>query len=240
MSYTAVIIEPRITEALKIVLFNFNKNLNETWSFLIFHGNKNKQFIETIIDENNIHSKRKVVLISTGLNNLSIKQYNLFLYSDFFYNHIHTEHFLIFQIDTLLSDTASTNIYNFLEYDYVGAPWNKINNYKSVGNGGLSLRKKSKMLSMIHKGGFIKKNGEPHIEDRFFSDTYDNKNKLILNKPTIEVAQQFSVETMFYNNPVGLHKPWNYLTKEQIKELATNFPDLNKLISIQSSIYKNK
>ncbi len=237
MLYSAIIIEPRITEALEIVLLNFNRNLNEEWLFLIFHGNNNKQFIENIVKKNNIHLKRNVVLISTGLDNLSIDQYNLLLYSDFFYEHIKTEHFLIFQIDTLLSETASHNIYNFLDYDYVGAPWTNKNEYDAVGNGGLSLRKKSKMLEMIHNGGFIKENGEPHYEDRFFSNTCGNTTKIFLNKPSIEVAKQFSVETVFYDNPVGLHKAWIYLTKEQLTELKKKFPDLNKLIVLHMYMY---
>jgi hypothetical protein len=55
---------------------------------------------------------------------------------------------LIFQLDTLLSEQYKNNIYNFLDYDYVGAPW--AFNHK-VGNGGLSLRKKSKMLEILNK-----------------------------------------------------------------------------------------
>ena len=45
----AVIVEPRLHKALELVLLNFNKNLDEQWSFLIFHGNNNKEFISNII-----------------------------------------------------------------------------------------------------------------------------------------------------------------------------------------------
>ena len=60
--FTAVIVEPRLHKALELVLLNFNKNLDEQWSFLIFHGNNNKEFISNIIEKNKI--KREVRLVS--------------------------------------------------------------------------------------------------------------------------------------------------------------------------------
>jgi hypothetical protein len=230
--YTAVIIEPRIHRALELVLCNFNKNLDEQWAFLIYHGNNNKEFISNIIVNNKITEKRTVELVSLNVDNLTIDQYNLLLFSRFFYDNIKTETFLIFQTDTLISEVHASKIYNFLEYDYVGAPWvNKQNDFEAVGNGGFSLRKKSKMIELIKNGGYIKQNGEPHYEDRFFSNTCGNTNLVKLYKPTLEIAKQFSVETIFNKNSVGIHKPWAYLSMEQIELLQDNFFDIYKLIS---------
>lgn len=64
------------------------------------------------------------------------------------YENIPTETFLIFQTDTLINPKYKDLIYEFIDYDYVGAPW--ISN-GDVGNGGLSLRKKSKMIEIIKK-----------------------------------------------------------------------------------------
>jgi hypothetical protein len=228
--YTAVIIEPRNHKALNLVLSNFNENLNNDWKFLIYHGNSNKEFIEEITKNNNMDHRCK--MISLNINNLSIDHYNKLLYNEYFYTNIDTDYFLIFQTDTLISNKYKDNIYKFLHYDYVGAPWKIIN---KVGNGGLSLRKKSKMLEMLKKGGYIKDNGEVHYEDRFFTNTCGNDIGIGLNIPTIEEAKFFSVETIFSNNSFGLHKPWNYLTSEELNLLKNNFPELEELILLNKS-----
>ena len=227
--YTAVIVEPRKHKALNLVLNNFNKNLDSNWNFVIFHGNLNKKFIEEIINTNKMNERCN--LISLNEDNLSINSYNKLLYSIWFYDNIHTEHFLIFQTDTLISNKYKEYIYNFLDYDYVGAPWANLN---KVGNGGLSLRRKSKMIEMIKYGGYINPNGEYHYEDRFFTNTCGTNIDILLNIPSVEVAKQFSVETIFSNISFGLHKPWNFLSKKDINLLKINFPDLETLIILNS------
>lgn len=223
--YTAVIVEPRKHIALNLVLSNFNKNLNDDWKFLIYHGNLNEEFIREIIIANGMENRCK--MISLNVDNLSINCYNKLLYSHFFYENIDTDFFLIFQTDTLISNKYKDNIYNFLNYHYVGAPWKNLN---KVGNGGLSLRKKSKMIEMTTKGGYIKNNGEFHYEDRFFTNTTGDNIDIDLNIPNVEEAKQFSVETIFSDNSFGLHKPWNYLTSKELDLLKINFPELEELI----------
>jgi hypothetical protein len=46
-----------------------------------------------------------------------------------------------------------------------------------------------------------------------------------VNKPSFYEAQKFSVETVFYEKSVGIHKPWGYLSKSEIEILKTNFKD---------------
>ena len=180
---------------------------------------------------------KRCKMISLNIDNLTINDYNKLLYSQFFYEHIDTDYFLMFQTDTLISSKYKNNIYTFLEYDYVGAPWKNLN---KVGNGGLSLRKKSKMIEMIQKGGYVKNDGEFHYEDRFFTNTTGDNIDITLNIPTVETAKQFSVETIFSDNSFGLHKPWNYLTPQELDLLKINFPELDELISLNrlSVVYK--
>ena len=52
----------------------------------------------------------------------------------------------IFQTDSLISNKYSKLIYNFIEYDYVGAPW--LNG--RIGNGGLSFRRTNKMKEILN------------------------------------------------------------------------------------------
>ena len=86
----------------------------------------------------------------------------------------------------------------FLEYDYVGAPWTKPKEGNLVGNGGLSLRNKHTMLEICEK--YIEY--DPMWEDIFFTKYVDNT-KL----PDLETAMKFSVEDVFYPTPFGIHNP---------------------------------
>ena len=47
--YTAIIIEPRKHSALEFVLTNFLLNLSDNWNIIIFHGNKNINFVNNIL-----------------------------------------------------------------------------------------------------------------------------------------------------------------------------------------------
>ena len=217
--YTAIIIEPREHKALLFVLENFIKNLSNEWNFIIFHGNKNYNFINNILNssnllKNNIH---KIKLININVDNLSIQDYNNILVSKEFYNYIPTETFLIFQTDTMICPENKHLINDFIKYDYVGAPWSF-----GVGNGGLSLRKKSKMLEIINNNIYNNEN-----EDIFF--THNNTR---MNIPSLDDAKKFSVETIYNYNSFGVHKLWWYLDKKLINEKNNCCSGLKQLIEL--------
>lgn len=221
--YTAIIIEPRKHKALEYVLKNFYDNLDkDKWNFIIFHGNLNKDYIENIIKKNNFNNMN---MISLNKDNLSIGEYNKLLTSKEFYNNIPNETFLIFQTDSLINPKNKDKINNFLNYDYVGAPWNW---NKHVGNGGLSLRKKTKMLEIIDKFTYDPKDPE----DAYFNGYELDLNKILLNKPSYEEAQLFSSETVWNPNSFGIHSPWKYNDLNIIKK---DFPELETLYNLQGS-----
>jgi hypothetical protein len=215
--YTAIIIEPRSHKALELVLTNFLENLSDEWNIIIMHGNNNISYIDNIINNNLTQYKNRIKMINLNIDNLSIKEYNNLLLSESLYEKIPTEIFLIFQTDSIICESNKDDINNFLEYDYVGAPW--IGN-QEVGNGGLSLRRKSKMIEKIKK---CKYSG--NAEDLFFSDN----NCYPLNKPSIDEAKNFSIETIYNDKSFGVHKPWLYL-KDDIDNLKKNCKNLDKLI----------
>ena len=201
MLYTAIIIEPRKHKALQFVLNNFLSNLSNDWSIIVFHGNNNIDYLNDIINNNLSHFKYRLSLINLNINNLNVKQYNdLLKYNKDLYNHIPTEIFLVFQTDTIIFEKHKNLINYFLKYNYVGAPWqHPHNNHQLVGNGGLSLRRKSKMIEIMEKQG---KNDFP--EDIYFSCFTD----IDLYKPSSEEAKLFSVETIYSSISFGCHKPW--------------------------------
>jgi len=193
-----VMVEPRKHEKLISVIKNFMFLLqNKGWGLIIFHGTENYTFLkEELKDWNN------VIYETLGVNNLTIDMYNRLLCSSTFWSNLINhgcEHSLIFQVDTVL---LKDQIDQFIEYDYIGAPWFiKFLGCLTVGNGGLSLRNCKTMLEITQKN----KLAIGMNEDIYFS--YMLLQKQNANIPTIEVAKRFSVETIYSEDTCGMHQP---------------------------------
>lgn len=240
MIYTAVIIEPRRHPALQFVLKNFLENLDERWNFLVFHGTENEQWLRDMLETHFIFYKDRICLKSLGVDNITWKEYNKLYSTAAFIEQIPTDHFLTFQVDTMICPSEKNIIYDFINYDYVGAPWLKSKNnspiiycdkYKvaydgKVGNGGLSLRRKSKLLEII--------NNFPYKDDMPEDGYYCVYNHIVnLNRPSYKDAQLFSMETTFSPRCFGLHKAWLF-QDDHIKEIESRFPGYKELIRLNS------
>jgi len=219
--YTAVIIEPRSHRALNFVLRNFFENLSDEWGFVIFHGRNNGDFINNLLTNELSDFKHRVYrTLQLNVDNLNGSSYSLICKSSFFYKCIDTEIMLIFQTDTIILKENKYQIDKFLKYDYVGAPW--INGV--VGNGGLSLRRKSKMIEVCEK---VPIDFTDH-EDNYFA----YQNIVSLNRPSFQEAQTFSVETVFHEKSFGIHACWKYLNKYEMEFLINRYPDIKTLIEL--------
>jgi hypothetical protein len=161
--------------------------------------------------------KDRITLRNLGVENLELNGYNKLLTTKSFYDYIPTEMFLVFQTDSIIIPTHSHLINTFLKYDYVGAPW--IRN-KQVGNGGFSLRRKSKMLEIIEKVPY------PHGKNE---DEYFSLAPIPMYKPTFDEAKLFSVETVFSEVTFGCHKPWNH----EGAQIVSKYPEIKVLLSLQ-------
>lgn len=222
--YSAIMVEPRKHLAYELVLRNFLENLNDDWQFLLFVGNDNEAYVRTIV--NRIGDPR-VCIYNIGIPNLTGLTYSELFTNPLFYSFIHTEMFLVFQTDSIVNPQYKHLIYEFLDYDYVGAPWREgyVGRERDVGNGGLSLRKKTKMLEIIDKKIWNGAN-----EDLFFS-FYPG-----INKPSVSHAEIFSVESIYNERSFGLHNCWNQrFNSEQMTNLKKMYPLLSELIRLQGS-----
>lgn len=150
------------------------------------------------------------------------------------------EHVLFFQADSILCANAPMQVEDFLMYDFVGAPIDPnlgAPGFNAGFNGGLSLRNRSMTLDIIKATSWkeeIDKSDHPddpkiRFEDQWF---YGKMKEIGARLPTIETANKFSVETMWYDRPVGYHKiaTWNMGRLEEIDRycpehrMATNLP----------------
>ena len=222
--YTAVIVEPRKHRALEFVLDNFCSNLSNDWGFIVWHGTDNYDFLINIINGPlNKYKERFIELINLGVSNLSINDYNNLCLDKRFYEKIPTDTFMIFQTDTMINPLKRNLIDEFIDYDYIGAPWN--NGF--VGNGGLSIRKKNKVLYILnnvpYSGGIN--------EDGYFSYSFKNNN---FNIAPYNVALRFSIETVFNSDFFGVHAPWKTATSEQIMLLINLCPGFETLLKLNN------
>ena len=239
--YTAVIVEPRKHKALDFVLNNFVDNLDDQWSFVIIHGNLNETFVKDIVSRLSDINKSRIQLVNLGVDNLTIAQYSEMFYNPLFYDYIPTETFLIFQTDSIIIKEHKNKIYDFIDYDYVGAPFGhpvgeKWRYHTYVGNGGLSLRKKSKMVEMLRYKNkpLVRQNrnyGKYVAEDRFFCGYYTEK-EIQMNKPSVENAKFFSMESVYSDSPFGIHKPWYGVDKNNFKNFLNKYPEVSTLIRL--------
>jgi hypothetical protein len=207
--YNCIIIEPRNHIHLKKIIYQFAKILGHKFQLQIFHGLNNIKLIEDI--KNIIIN---VKCFNLNIDNLSINDYSKIIKSENFWNIVEGEHILIFQTDTFIFKNLPRSFFNF---DYIGAPWNNLNNISNtyIGNGGLSLRKKSSMLNIIKK---YKHNKDYNTlpEDVFFVK-YLKINKNVL--PSVIISKEFCVENMYYRSPYCLHKPYLELKTYQLSKL---------------------
>ena len=228
----AVIVEPRKDKMLIKVIKNYLKLLPNETKIQIFHGTKNKKFINKYfkkeIDSN------KICLSNLKIKNLNIKEYNRLLTSEDFYNKINGENILIFQMDTGLCSKTDNKIEDFLEYDYVGAPWSNqetvfyndlednVKEYtlkNKVGNGGLSFRKKSQIIKFIKEKKY---DGEPE-------DVYFSKSKFF-KYPNVDVASKFSTEFLLNEKSYGYHAAFKVLNNEEKVIFGESCPEFNMFL----------
>lgn len=179
------------------------------FSFLFVHGTENAVFAKTLIAP-----------LGVSLRELPVPHLTPTLYSELlahrpFWDDLKSEHVLLYEMDTFI---RHGNIEPFLEYDYVGAPWKPsqcpwVTSKSRVGNGGLSLRRRSAMLRCLD----TRSPRYDSSEDVFFAQTCED----LLYLPSIDVARSFAVETWEHPDPLGFHKPWLYLPAEKIYPLLT-------------------
>ena len=221
---TAIIVEPREHRALGFVVRNVLDNLPANWSVRIYHGTKNQTFVENLLETEFSQDVQRISLESLGVEDLvGHDSYSKLMISREFTQKIPTETFLVFQTDSMINPSQKDLLCEFIEYDYVGAPWST----GLVGNGGFSLRKRSKMLEIIEKSPY-----ESGNEDMFFAL---NALRLGFNVPSALFARSFAVETLLSQTFFGVHRVWGYHPNE-LFDLFLLCPGLSDLIALQDVV----
>jgi hypothetical protein len=210
-------------------IVNFNKINN----IIDFFNEKIKfkfciNFTNSIEKEIEHFDKKNTTINAIKIPPLNYYGYNIFCVNNLYYylKHINCDYFLIIQDDGFIINPELWDD-NFLNYDYIGAPW--INNPNeepfgwvkqygyAVGNGGFSLRSKK----------FLEESSKLHYNSTANEDVYltcimrDFLSTKGIKFPDISLAAKFSIETKTheYNtlkNCFGFHGKHNL---EEVKKI---------------------
>ncbi|KAL8845902.1 MAG: hypothetical protein Q9221_008969 [Calogaya cf. arnoldii] len=168
------------------------------------------------------------------------EQISQFLTTLYVYNTLvqPAENLLVFQTDSILCSQSGKSLNDWLEYDWVGAPWNRNGRYG--GNGGLSMRKVSSIIKVLQNQRRIP-NSEP--EDVWLSTRLGHLTGGKLANGTI--SNEFSVENTYFERPMGYHlghsgrgNPAAYLgTPEKREKIWDYCPEIKMLTDMDPEQY---
>jgi glycosyltransferase involved in cell wall biosynthesis len=218
-----VIVEPRqhwmFEYAVKNTLYH-----NPGWKLVVVHGLSNEEFVnEALVNV------RGVEYLRLDRHTMEIADLNKMLLDSRFWDEIHADVAVLFQMDSLFLGSAD----EFAKFDYVGAPWAMDNERSRVlgdlvpagaGNGGVSLRSVRKMREITRR--LREKPSGKGQEDLIFSIALGLDPASIM--PTRSDAYQFSREVPIPDldknarrYPAAIHAAWFYYsdTPERFAEL---------------------
>lgn len=224
----AVIIEDRHRPSLIPLILHFSSVLGPSWPIIIYTSSENFGAFSTSAALSRYLRSGLIsirLLPSTVLftNSDSVSS---FLTKPWLWEKLApAKHILMFQSDSMLCANAARSVEDFFEYDFVGAP---INPEHGVGmNGGLSLRKRETMLRIVEEWNWEEDKGS-RFEDRWFFDRLKDltareeeeggppEGYAPIKIPSLEVARTFSVETIDFPHPLGVHQVHRWLSEHMV------------------------
>ena len=179
----------------------------------------------------------------------SASEYSQFLLHDLV-DHVETPHCLIVQWDGFVLDPSQWRP-EFLDYDYIGAPWPQFSDGHSVGNGGFSLRSK-RLLEACRDPQFV----SGHPEDVFICRTNRTllEDKHGMRFADAAVAERFAFERsapaeetfgfhgVFNLIPVlGADRFWElYQTLDDRSTVSVDYPRLMKQLAKGENVWPRR
>jgi hypothetical protein len=156
----AVIVESRpYLDQLARTISLFMETLSPEWRFILVHTSEHEKDIITNVSLHNMLASKRLTLWNLSphfpsftLADANQEEYSTLLCSLPFWESMAADHALIYQLDSVpCRSQTSVDINDFLQYDYVGAPWPHAL-YPS-GNGGLSLRNVNVAIRILQMAG---------------------------------------------------------------------------------------
>jgi hypothetical protein len=109
-----------------------------------------------------------------------------------------------------------------ITYVVIEEPLLNSNNVYTVGCGGLSIRRKNKMLEIINNTNYYNQNN--HLPEDVFFFNYPN-----IKKASFEEANNFCSGMVFSENPVGMHQTFAFISNKELNILEKHFSKIKEL-----------
>lgn len=161
---------------------------------------------------------------------------------------------LMFQTDSILCSRSARAVDDFLEWDFIGAPVNPAYMDALQGdnarpgtkgyNGGLCVRNPRLFLDISRQFNFSADlhsgPAEPDLpnylrfEDHWFMYRLQEMPELLAEAklPSADVAGKFSVETLYYDQPLGYHQPHRW-QPDRYSEILDWCPEVGMIFNME-------
>ncbi|KAJ3158529.1 hypothetical protein HDU86_002754 [Geranomyces michiganensis] len=206
----ALLIELRPLRTLIPVLLHYMATLPDDWPFMFMHSAEVAPVIQrSAAIKRYIKSKKLTLLqLPPEIRLQSGPDVSEFLTRKSTWQRLPetAEHIFFFQLDAMICSNSDQTPDDFLRFDWIGAPWPHIPKLRG-GNGGLSMRRKSRLLRCLDKQQWTP-GSQP--EDVWFSECLNSFPDAVM--PTFEEGMQFAVEGRDSDHYLGIHKPFNGVT----------------------------
>jgi hypothetical protein len=195
---TLLFIDNRYDSSFIYLLILFLYSVDLSWNITVFTTEYNKDYYLSDFKKLNISGN----ILTLNKDILNINDYSNLLKDPLFWKTIKEDNCLLFQYDSFAMNKFDNN---FLNFNYIGAPWDhnaSLFDEIKFGNGGTSFRKTRIMeyLCKKYENKDIKKN---YPEDIFFSELlYEEK----LNICDQYIAHRFSFENIYNENSIYGHQ----------------------------------
>ncbi|KAK8848873.1 hypothetical protein PGQ11_015353 [Apiospora arundinis] len=150
-SKVALLIENRENPILAPLMLHFMSVVPPDWRFRFMGSKESVRYINQsmAIREQVNAGKLDLTYIPSNMSTAGQEMISRFLTNLWLYETVlqPAEWLLVFQTDSILCSNSRQNLNDYLDYDWVGAPWNPQG--KFGGNGGLSLRRVSSIIEIL-------------------------------------------------------------------------------------------
>lgn len=220
----AVIIETSVIASLVPIMLHFSNVLGPAWGIMLFTLEETWTEPSSSTFQRALRSGHIEVRFLPKDTELTTSHgVSVFLTQPWIWEQLAlAERILLFQADSIICTNSKEVIEDYFQYDFVGAPIDPA--YGQGYNGGLSIRNPRLFLEVVLETNFSE-SGEK-FEDQFF---YKKLKERKAEMPTEDIAKMFSVETIYYETPMGYHQPQRWQARN-MQAIETWCPEVKMLI----------
>ncbi len=186
-SKVALLIENRVNPILAPLMLHFMSVVPPDWRFRFMGSLESVEYLNTsrAIRNHVASGKLDLTYIPANMTTGSQEKISRFLTNLWVYETVlqPAEWLLIFQTDSMLCANSRQSLNNWLDYDWVGAPWNPDGRFG--GNGGLSLRRVSRIIEILR---YQERNPDSEPEDVWLTDRLGHRPGAKLANGTVSLT----------------------------------------------------